>query len=113
MSQRQDRCVNCSCRREAEVILIMNKRGGAKRMGLGALLTLEGFEHDLRHTDRINEILDTYRIKLTGSLECKNENRIYDFIYREQPGFISEILMIMYQIGYEDGQKEVFEQMAT
>lgn len=68
-------------------------------------LSLEGFKLDLRHANRINEILDAYRIKLTGSLECRKENRIYDFIYREQPSFTSEILMIMYQIGYEDGKK--------
>ena len=68
-------------------------------------MTLEGFKHSFRHSNRINEILDAYRIKLTGSLECRKENRIYDFIYREQPRFISEILMIMYQMGYEDALK--------
>lgn len=69
--------------------------------------TLDGFKLDLRHNDRVNEIFDAYRIKLTGSLECRKENRIYDFIYRENPRFTSEILMIMYQVGYEDGRKEV------
>ena len=69
-------------------------------------LTLRGFKHDLRHNDRINEIFDAYRIKLTGSLECRNENRIYDFIYKGRPGFVSEILIIMYQMGYEDRARE-------
>lgn len=68
--------------------------------------TLDGFKLDLRHNERVNEIFDAYRIKLTGSLECRKENRIYDFIYRENPRFTSEILMIMYQVGYEDGRKD-------
>lgn len=72
--------------------------------------TLDGFNLDLRHNNRINEIFDAYRINLTGSLECRNNSSIYDFIYKERPGFLSEILMIMYQMGYEDGREEVTRQ---
>lgn len=68
-------------------------------------LVLEGFNIDLMHNDRVNEIFDAYRIKLTGSLECRNEGDIYAFIYRELPMSLGEILLIMYQIGYEDGLK--------
>lgn len=71
---------------------------------------LEGFDVDSRYIDRINEILDAYRIKLTGSLECRKEGKVYDFIYREQPNFCGEILMIMYQIGYEDGQRDALRE---
>lgn len=59
---------------------------------------------NLQYNERINEVFDQYRIKLTGSLECKNEPGIFDFIYREQPDFCSEILYILYQQGYEDGR---------
>lgn len=70
------------------------------------MLDLKGFKLDLRHNDRVNEILDAYRIKLTGSLDCRNDADLYGFIYKHQPYFLTEILMIMYQIGYEDGQKK-------
>lgn len=65
----------------------------------------QNYKINLQHNDRVNEIFDQYRIKLTGSLECRNEQDIYGFIYREQPGYSSEILYIMYRQGYEDGLK--------
>lgn len=75
------------------------------------MIDLTNFKLDLRYNERVNEIFDAYRIKLTGSLDCRNDADIYGFIYKYQPRFLSEILMIMYQIGYEDGQKDAVRQV--
>lgn len=74
------------------------------------MLNLKEFKLDLRHNERVGEIFDAYRLKLTGSLDCRNDHGIFDFIYREQPLFQSEILLILYQIGYEDALKEAARQ---
>ncbi|MEN6460808.1 MAG: hypothetical protein ABFC94_05480 [Syntrophomonas sp.] len=59
----------------------------------------------LRNYDRITKLFDDYRLKLTGSLECRKDTGIFDFIYRTQPNFQSEILIELYQQGVIDGLK--------
>ncbi len=59
----------------------------------------------LRNYDRVTQIFDDYRLKLTGSLESQRDWRMYDFIYRAQPNFQTEILCELYQQGVRDGLK--------
>ncbi|HHY08273.1 MAG TPA: hypothetical protein GX530_07080 [Corynebacteriales bacterium] len=53
---------------------------------------------------RTTELLDKYRMMLTGNLDSRNDPRMYDFIYKHQPNFQSEILDFIYLSGYIDGR---------
>jgi hypothetical protein len=59
--------------------------------------------------DRVTELLDEYRLKLTGSLESKKESRVFGFIYKDQSGYQTEILDFVYKKAYEDGRKNVLQ----
>lgn len=58
------------------------------------------------NSNRVTELLNEYRLKVTGSLECQNDKLIYDFIYKYKVNYQAEILDFVYQKAYEDGKRD-------
>ncbi len=50
----------------------------------------------INHYDRVTQLLDDYRLHVTGTLECRNDARLYDFIYRTRPTNTKESFLIMF-----------------
>jgi hypothetical protein len=55
---------------------------------------------------RTTKLLDKYRMMLTGNLDSRNDPGMYDFIYKHQPNFQSEILDFIYLSAYIDGRND-------
>jgi len=55
--------------------------------------------------NRVSELFDEYRLKVTGSLESRKDGDIFEFLNVYRPGYKSEVLDFMYRKGYEDGLK--------
>ena len=66
----------------------------------------------MNHYARVSELLDQYRLYLTGSLESRNDNEIFDFIYHKGPKYQTEILDFFYVKGYQDGQSDLMKSRA-
>jgi hypothetical protein len=57
--------------------------------------------------DRVSQLFDEYRKKVTGSLDNKRDERLFDFVYKYRSTYQTEILDYFYRKGFEDGMKSI------